>query len=103
MYENEFLTDLYNESDLDVAIDKILEKMDHLCCECHDKDDFSDIDKILLEVDLDRLSITCWISFLMCACWVKDKIQYQTFYDSIKQKLIEKESEERVVNLLEGF
>ncbi len=95
---------------MDIIIKNIIENIDKLCHECHERQNWEVIDDILNEVDLSRINITLALSFLTITCCIRSKLKSRvSFYNKVKEKILVEDGDRmeqrlaRADKLLEGL
>ncbi len=71
----------------DKKLDFILQTVDALCWQCHETDDWSDLQKLLSGVvikDISTVTALCWLISTRC---IKSKIDYRSLYDRVYEKV----------------
>ena len=87
MNTTEFLNSVYGDDDRN-SLFSIYQFIDDLLNDCEDKNDFSTCDELLIQVDLNRCTISTALGFVTAFFPARDKIgAYPFYYSRLKNHL----------------
>ena len=69
-------------------IDRIMRLVNDLCFKCHESDDWTPLDDLLKEVDVDATLNVHLLTWLITSGWARQHLLYRdTFYKKVEEKL----------------
>src|SRR5262249_42932010 len=86
------IDDLTHSGQTDLAIDHIFQHFE----DCYEADNLEACDRILLQVDIERIDATLMVSFLVITLSVKDRLPSRPrFVNLVRDKLLKQRGEEQ--------
>lgn len=69
-------------------IDRIFDLVNDMCWACEASGDWTPLDDLLKEVDVDKTSSVILLAWLTCSSWARSKLSYRpTFFEKVNEKL----------------